>query len=352
VLLDSKRNIARVVFPQGTVDFAQQDGESLLTDLHRRDFTINAIAYNPYTQELMDPLGGCKDIESGLLRMISPQNLQDDPLRLMRAYRQAAQLNFVIEPHTQVTIRKLSGNLCQVASERVRTEVGHLLQSAVGTFWLKTAWEDGLLGQFFIYATRESVDKLIAVDPAVQAIGENWLQLGEQLEKPIRDSMKTRWLDIAKLGCLVNPAPEIAERELGEMTYSRVEIRSVITALRLFPQMKQASSMSLREQYYWFREVGVVFSSTIVLALVQDMLNTKFQKHSLELYRPLVERYLNPDDLVAHPSPLVTGKEVIVALNIPPSPLVGDILQEIAIAQAEGKVNDSQGALALARKLI
>jgi tRNA nucleotidyltransferase (CCA-adding enzyme) len=226
------------------------------------------------------------------------------------------------------------------------------LQSAVGTFWLKTAWEDGLLGQFFIYATRESVDKLIAVDPAVQAIGENWSQLGEQLEKPIRDSMKTRWLDIAKLGCLVNPAPEIAERELGEMTYSRVEIRSVITALRLFPQMKQANSMSLREQYYWFREVGVVFSSTIVLALVQDMLNTKFQKHSLELYRPLVERYLNPDDLVAHPSPLVTGKEVIVALNIPPSPLVGDILQEIAIAQAEGKVNDSQGALALARKLI
>jgi len=352
VLLDGKRNIARVVFPQGTVDFAQQDGDSLLTDLHRRDFTINAIAYNPYTQELMDPLGGCKDIESGLLRMISPQNLQDDPLRLMRAYRQAAQLNFVIEPHTQLTIRKLSANLCQVASERIRTEIGYLLQSAVGTFWLKTAWEDGLLGQFFIYATPESVDKLIAVDPAVQAIGENWSELGEQLEKPIRDSMKTRWLDIAKLGCLVNPAPEIAERELGEMTYSRVEIRSIITALRLFPQMKQANSMSLREQYCWFREVGVVFSSTIVLALAQDMLNTKSHKHSLELYRPLAKRYLNPDDLVAHPSPLVTGKEVIIALNIPPSPLVGEILQEIAIAQAEGKVNNSQGALALARKLI
>ncbi|MFM7558503.1 MAG: CCA tRNA nucleotidyltransferase, partial [Cylindrospermopsis raciborskii] len=80
--------------------------------------------------------------------------------------------------------------------------------------------------------------------------------------------------------------------------------------------------------------------------------NTKSHKHSLELYRPLVQRYLNPDDLVAHPSPLVTGKEVIVALNIPPSPLVGEILQEIAIAQAEGKVNNSQGALALARKLI
>lgn len=352
VLLDGKRNIARVVFPQGTVDFAQQDGESLLTDLHRRDFTINAIAYNPHTQELIDPLGGCKDIESGLLRMISLNNLQDDPLRLMRAYRQAAQLNFVIEPHTQATIRNLAKNLCQVASERIRTEIGYLLQSVVGTFWLKTAWEDGLLGQFFIYATPESVDKLIAVDPAVQAIGENWSELGEQLEKPIRDSIKTRWLDIAKLGCLVNPDPEIAEQELGGMTYSRAEIRSIITALGLFSQMKQVSSMSLREQYSWFREVGVVFSSTMVLALAQDIIEAKSQKHCLEVYTPLVKRYLNPDDLVAHPSPLVSGKEVIIALNIPPSPLVGEILHEIAIAQAEGKVNNSQDALALARELI
>ncbi|MFM6282231.1 MAG: CCA tRNA nucleotidyltransferase, partial [Dolichospermum sp.] len=134
VLLDAERQIARVVFPRATVDFAQQEGESLITDLYRRDFTINAIAFNPHTQEIIDPFTGSKDIESGILRMISPVNLQNDPLRLMRAYRQAAQLDFTIEPVTQDTIRRFATSINQVAAERVRVEIGYLLVSGQGTF--------------------------------------------------------------------------------------------------------------------------------------------------------------------------------------------------------------------------
>ncbi|MEM0980906.1 MAG: CCA tRNA nucleotidyltransferase, partial [Cyanobacteria bacterium P01_H01_bin.58] len=61
VVLDPKNKIARVVFPQATVDFAQQVGNTLETDLHRRDFTVNAIAYHPHTEQIFDPLGGCAD---------------------------------------------------------------------------------------------------------------------------------------------------------------------------------------------------------------------------------------------------------------------------------------------------
>ena len=60
VLLDAERNIARVVFEGATADFAQQVGDSLDADLWRRDFTVNAIAYNPRTKELFDPLGGLR----------------------------------------------------------------------------------------------------------------------------------------------------------------------------------------------------------------------------------------------------------------------------------------------------
>ncbi|MEB3293001.1 MAG: CCA tRNA nucleotidyltransferase, partial [Synechococcales bacterium] len=87
VLLDAERQIARVVFAQGTADFALQVGDSLEEDLRRRDFTMNAIAYNPHTLELVDPLKGCKDLERKVLRMIAPENLAEDPLRLLRAYR-------------------------------------------------------------------------------------------------------------------------------------------------------------------------------------------------------------------------------------------------------------------------
>ncbi|WP_353932340.1 CCA tRNA nucleotidyltransferase [Okeanomitos corallinicola TIOX110] len=347
VLLDAERNIARVVFPHATADFAQQEGESLFTDLHRRDFTINAIAYNPHTQEIIDPLQGCADIKTGILRMISPQNLQDDPLRLMRAYRQAAQLNFTIEPTTQATIRTLAADISKVAYERIRVEIGYLLDIKQGTQWLINAGEDGLLATFFTHVVSENLQILKVVDQAVEVIKQNFPQLGEELERPVRDTIKTSWLGIAKLACLVHKNPEIAETELLEITYSRAEIRGVTTILRLFPQLQKADHLSLREQYFFFQDVGSVFSATLVFALADDILKVK--NDTLQVYEPLINRYLKPNDLVAHPTPLVSGKDVILSLNIPASPLVGKILSEIAIAQAEGKINTMEEALEFAK---
>ncbi|MEA5617460.1 CCA tRNA nucleotidyltransferase [Cronbergia sp. UHCC 0137] len=342
VLLDAERQIARVVFPQATADFAQQEGDSLITDLHRRDFTINAIAYNPHTQEIIDPLQGCADIKSGLLRMISCKNLQDDPLRLMRAYRQAAQLGFIIEPTTQTVIRALSADITQVAAERVRVEIGYLLANSQGTPWLKAAWEDGLLTKIFPNVTAESLQKVAAIDQAYIILSQNWQQLGQELSEYIRDTTKTTWLGIAKLACLVNPNPEIAEIQLQELTYSRVENKAVTTAMRLFPQC-QKTDMSIREQYFFFREAGNVFRAIALLALINDIL--------IEEIAPMINRYLTPDNLVAHPTPLLTGKEIIAALEIPASPEIGRLLTEIAVAQAEGKISTAAEAIELAKQL-
>lgn len=343
VLLDKERRIARVVFPQATADFAQQEGESLITDLHRRDFTINAIAYNPHTQEIIDPLQGCADIDLGLLRMISPANLQDDPLRLMRGYRQAAQLGFTIESATQAAIRSLAPYITQVAAERVRVEIGYLLGSSQGTAKITNAFVDGILASFFKNATSESLIKLAAVDKAATLLTENWPQLGIELQRYVRDTIKTSWFGIAKLACLVHPNPEIAEIELQELTYSRAEIRAVATALKLFPQFKK-TNMSLREQYCLFQEVGIVFTATAALALAHDA--------PVDAIAPLISRYLNPDDLVAHTTLLVSGKDLIIALNIPPSPMVGKMLTEIAIAQVEGRIGTVEDAIAFARGLV
>ncbi|MGL5034172.1 MAG: CCA tRNA nucleotidyltransferase, partial [Microcystaceae cyanobacterium] len=85
VVLDKEREIARVVFPKGTVDFALREGLTLEQDLQRRDFTINGIAYNLHQETLIDPLNGVKDIQKKQLKMISKANLADDPLRLLRA---------------------------------------------------------------------------------------------------------------------------------------------------------------------------------------------------------------------------------------------------------------------------
>ena len=352
VLLDAERQIARVVFPHATADFAQQEGESLITDLHRRDFTINAIAYNPHTQEIIDPLEGYKDIKSGLLRMISPVNLQNDPLRLMRAYRQAAQLGFTIEPATQETIRSLANSINQVAAERVRVEIGYLLANSQGTFWLNAAWKDGVLTSFFKNATEESFIKLTAVDQAYTLISENWQQLGKELANYVRETVKTSWLATAKLACLVDSKPEIAEIELQELTYSRAEIRAVTTGLRLFSEIK-AVKMPLRKQYFLFREMGILFPAVLVLALANDIVaKGMFEESMFVTYEPLIKRYLDKNDAVAHPIPLLNGKDMMMALNIPASPLIGELLMEVGVAQAEGKISTVEAAIEFARNLV
>lgn len=352
VLLDSERQIARVVFPHATADFAQQEGDRLETDLHRRDFTVNAIAYNPHTQEIIDPLQGYIDLQQRLLRMISPANLEDDPLRLMRAYRQAAQLSFTIEPDTQVAIRSLASHITKVAPERVRTELSYMLANAQGTPWIVKAWEDGLLAPFFKDATKESVTLLAATDKVASQLAKIWQQFEVELTQYVKDTVKTTWLGVAKLACLVNPEPETAEIELTELTYSRAEIKAVTTALRLLPQLKK-TKMSLREQYFFFQEAGFVFSAIALLAVVHGTsVEGISDSDPLHIYAPFITRYLNPDDLVAHPTPLVSGKDIMLALNIPASPLVGKLLTEIAVAQIEGKVSTAKQAIEFAAELL
>ncbi len=343
VLLDKERQIARVVFPNATVDIAQMERDSLENDLRRRDFTVNAIAFNPHTQEFIDPLQGYDDIEQAILRMVSSKNLKDDPLRLMRGYRQAAQLGFSLEQETQVKIRQLAPLLGQVAAERFRTELGYMLINSQGTQWIVQAWEDGLLTPFFKNATKAGCEYLLKVDAAAVKLAQTWQELGIELNKYVRDTIKTTWLGIAKLACLVSSEPETAEIELTELTYSRAEIKSITTALKLFPKFSKLE-MPLREQYFLFQEAGFVFPTTCVLAVARDNL--------VEGIAPLITRYLNPDDPVAHPTLLVSGKELIVALNIPASPIIGKLLAEIAIAQVEGRISTPSDAIALARELI
>lgn len=345
VLLDAERQIARVVFQQATVDFAQQEGSSLETDLRRRDFTVNAIAYNPHTGELIDPLQGYVDLQQGLLRMVRAANLQDDPLRLLRAYRQAAQLGFVIEPETHSVIRSLASLLGQVAAERVRVELGYLLSSSKGTPWLRAAGEDGLLTPWF--NATPSFAQIAAVDEAAVLLAQTWPILGAELSQFVRDQVKTSWLNIARLTRLVAPEPEVAEAQLMQLTYSRAEIRGVTTALKLLPQLQpdaQPELMSLRSQYFLFRAAENVFPALAVLAVAIGT--------PVAAIAPLINRYLTPDDPVAHPIPLVRGKDLMQALGLPAGPQVGRLLTEIALAQVEERISTSAEALELASLLV
>jgi tRNA nucleotidyltransferase (CCA-adding enzyme) len=234
----------------------------------------------------------------------------------------------------------------------VRGEINYLLLNSQGTHWLIKAAENRLLAPFFPSATPESWEKLAKVDTIAALLSQNYPQLGAELQQTVRDTVKSTLLGIAKLACLVHPDPEVAKLELQALTYSQAEIKAVTTALKLVPQVT-SRTMSVREQYFFFQAAGKVFPATILLTLVDDDLVPAMSgDNTLQAYTPLISRYLNPDDLVAHPTKLVSGDELIIALKIAPSPKIGELLTEIAVAQAEGKISTPQQAIAFAQSLL
>lgn len=99
-------------------------------DLRRRDFTINAMAYNDEVR-LVDAFGGMKDLNHHLIRCVGDpmERFSEDALRILRAVRFSAQLNFPIEPNTAEAVRKLAPNLKNISAERIQTELVKLLVS-------------------------------------------------------------------------------------------------------------------------------------------------------------------------------------------------------------------------------
>lgn len=121
---------------------------SLLEDLKRRDFTINAMAYSP-AEGLVDEFDGIGDINRRVIRAVGDpvQRFTEDALRMMRAIRFSAQLDYRIDEDTREGIRLLAPNLQKVSAERIRVEMEKLLLSE-HPGELKEAYELGLLRQF------------------------------------------------------------------------------------------------------------------------------------------------------------------------------------------------------------
>ena len=107
-------------------------GTNLEDDLLRRDFTINAMARHPLTGQIIDPFGGKQDLEAHILRAVGndpDKRFDEDPLRLLRAVRFAAQLDFTIENETRRSIIRQAHKLQKISRERIRDEMNKLLLS-------------------------------------------------------------------------------------------------------------------------------------------------------------------------------------------------------------------------------
>jgi len=131
--LDEATDTARVIIPRPDgvremLDFAGFRGADLETDLRGRDFTINAIALDIHTGENIDPLGGVQDLREKRIRACAETTFVDDPVRILRAVRQAAAFGFSIQPETRKLMKAAAPLLAKVSPERRRDELFKILE--------------------------------------------------------------------------------------------------------------------------------------------------------------------------------------------------------------------------------
>lgn len=122
---------------------------SLLEDLKRRDFTINAMAYND-AEGLVDIFDGTGDLKRGIIRCVGnpEERFTEDALRMMRAVRFSAQLGYTIEEQTRAAIKKLAPSLQRISAERIQTELLKLMLSPHPDY-LRIAYDTGVTKVFF-----------------------------------------------------------------------------------------------------------------------------------------------------------------------------------------------------------
>jgi tRNA nucleotidyltransferase (CCA-adding enzyme) len=180
-------------------------------------------------------------------------------------------------------------------------------------------------------------DGLKMVITALELIDRTYPALSQLLHTNLRPTINMTGAGVALLAFLLQPIAASSEQLLIKLTVSTTEIKAIQTAITYFSKLAKSPPEELVAQYHLFREVGTVFPVAVILSLASSQPLSKISH--------LIERYLDPSDPLAHPVPLLNGTELMQALSLQPSPLVGQLLQELQLAQVCNKIRTKPEAV-------
>ena len=402
-LMDAEHNVARVILRNTYIDFAALRGD-VRSDLATRDFTINAMARQLGSDELIDPFHGQRDLREKQIRAVSSTVFQDDPVRLLRALRLIGELGFALEPRTEDLLRGDAPLLAFASMERARDELCKILAQEHPVALLRQADDLGILGALLpelnalknvtqspphVYDVFEHtlhvVDELVEVQArgyADVANGEFTSEIQSHFARTVsadrtrgallrlaallHDIAKpaTRSVDDAGNVHFYDHEPRGAETSgaiLRRLRFSNDEIglvtRTVANHLRPLLLTREAS-VTNRAAYRFFRDAGDAGIDVCILALADQRGKTVSQIDQAmdaqvrAVLAVLLDRYFRAPESVVAPPVLIDGRALMRELNIDAGPRVGELLEVVREAQAAGDVKTREDALAFARKTI
>lgn len=408
VLLDRENGIGRVVLGDKTcLDFSTF-AEDIEKDLARRDFTCNAMAVNLHQLQtgadvrLIDPFKGRDDLLRGVLRTVAESVFAADAARLLRAVRLAAELGFKIDGQTEIQIQHDAPLIAAVAGERVREELLRILAVSDGGQSVSHLDKLGLLTVIFpeLAAAKgvrqpqehcwdvfeHSLRTVATVDYLLRQ--GNWEYAGADVLAAVpwpavvrqhfaaevsrgstrRSLLKLAGLlhDIAKpqtkavetdgkmrfLGHAPDGATVVAGM-LERLRFSTREIKLVETEIKhhMRPtQMTQEELPTRRAIYRYFRDTGDAGIDILYLSLADHLaargphlVPDGWREHTRVVEYVLVQRF--EQESIAHPPKLVDGNDLIDIFGMSPGPELGQILEVMREAQAEGEITTRDEAL-------
>ncbi len=383
------------------VDFSIVRGGSLNKDLALRDFTINAMAAEVEKGgkigRIVDPLDGAGDLERKRIKTCGPEAFVNDPLRILRAVRFAAQLDFEIAPDTLDEMRFHSSKLTSVSSERIMAELFKIFGVDRSVGFVGILDEAGVLEAIFpetipmkgceqngyhhldvwdhCLSTLENIEELL-LDPE-KHFGKVGKKVRENLDancrKPLlkmaalfHDAGKpsTRRFDERK-----NRATFHGHEQAGAAIVADISERmrmsgkdgaflETMTAEHLhvlnltFPEVKNSTKMR------WFRKMKDDCVPAAILAMADamskkgELSEAEAQESKIERLRDLAAEYYSlGEQRVFEREPLLNGHDLI-RMGASPGPEIGRVLERVRDARDEGSLSNREEALEFAKKLI
>ncbi|MFP4195052.1 MAG: CCA tRNA nucleotidyltransferase [Desulfobacterales bacterium] len=393
IIGEGEKRIYRIVTAGGTYDVSRINGPDIYADLLERDFTINAMAVNTKTKELLDPAGGRKDLTERLVRMLSAGAFDRDPLRLLRALRMAAVLEFSIESETLDAISAGSEKISQIAGERIRDEWLKMLQSPFSAELIAIAARTGLLFAVFpeIGKLKGCIQnrhhRLDAFDHTMRVYRATEEILHENSPALIQEDVKNPDLisppgtpELVKHAALFHDIAKPVTRSkdyngnvhfYGHDKKGAEILRDINRRIR-FSNKENLYTSFLVENHlrplflYILHERGKLRPKAVARFFMKTeprtpellMLaaadaqgkNAQASTQFTDFLRDLASRYLNNYLPASRQPGLITGRDLISELGLEPSPLFSKIIQEIEEMRLAGLLKDRDQALRFIRE--
>lgn len=347
-----------------------EDG-TLEDDQWRRDFTINAMALRLNTSgfgDLIDPFNGMEDIRKKVIRTPANPRLtfSDDPLRMMRAVRFAAQLDFDIEPDTFAALTEMAERLGIVSQERITDELNKIILSPVPSYGFKLLFHSGLLKQFFPEmvllhgveyvggnAHKDNFFHTLQVLDNVAKMSDNlwlrWAAILHDIAKPQtkRYDAKQGWTFHGHEEKGARMVPGIFRRlKLPMGPEMRFVQKLVRLHLRPIALAKEVTDSAIRRLLF---EAGDDVDALMMLCRADITSKNKekvgrFLRNFDALERRMAE--VEEKDRIRNFQPPVTGEEIIRLFNLRPGPVIGQLKEQVKEAILEGRIrNDREEAM-------